>query len=781
MPRFTSPDVSQQILKPDLTPTIRFKNWMDSINGESQIIEGVANPNNVVIGSVGWSYLNRTDATVPNYFLKVIQGGDNGWVKLAFEFSYTQDEIDNIVNLYDGLEVYNTTIHRDQLYISDGEAARWVTESMVPESIVEVYNISDFPDPVDSVITLAAQTTYLINADVDVGSNQIVGQANTRFQGNGTNISVIRGKPAGVLFAMVDPRVDNVTLVQDDDGGNDLMSITGNPITNSSIFKTVTLVGGDVKLISGFSAIFDQVRVIAGARIIQPSGAGVSVISINGISQFIDSGTIDGIVHIEAGGTELSLSVKTTGFVYQSSNSVGIVVDNGANIAILDMNLDTSTSFGAQNNVLLRVGNPNDIQLGVIKELSLIEAFGGTNTLLACQPTSSSTLSATGATSPFGICQDNDDTHVSGNIIVSDPLSGTDKIYRYEGISNTANGSLNIDDVIAVAWFRGDLYTLDHVSHNFSRYDGFSTTQIGSSITTPDLDPVGMTFIGEDLVSIDDGINIVYVHDGFSSTILFSFNVSASVGKVSGVAFDGVNLLIADSNDNTIAVMKGVSNTLQYKFSTTATDLAEISLLLDRSTGEVGFAFVDNSDDTFQVYDQPVTFDHSSPTWELTDIPGVTTSSDRGGVAFSDTVGREVTIADNNTEWHDVADSGDNIFYNCFSEVEKMVMDNEENGEILWIGVRDRGRTISGQVTFSRGGPTTDVIFELSLAVNGTVQKDSITAGVVPNNGAVLTMGTLPISRDLVKGDLVKIQIRRLGVHLENTSPDIGFSKVAIT
>lgn len=154
MPRFTPPDVNQQILKPDLTPTIRFKNWMDSVNGESQIIEGVANPNNVVIGSVGWTFLNRTDATVPNYFLKVIQGGDNGWIKLAFEFSYTQDEIDNIVNLYDGLEVYNTTIHRDQLYIDDGDLARWNTESLVSNNATEVFTLADFPDAVGGFIPL---------------------------------------------------------------------------------------------------------------------------------------------------------------------------------------------------------------------------------------------------------------------------------------------------------------------------------------------------------------------------------------------------------------------------------------------------------------------------------------------------------------------------------------------------------------------------------------------------------------------------------------------------
>jgi len=66
------------------------------------------------------------------------------------------------------------------------------------------------------------------------------------------------------------------------------------------------------------------------------------------------------------------------------------------------------------------------------------------------------------------------------------------------------------------------------------------------------------------------------------------------------------------------------------------------------------------------------------------------------------------------------------------------------------------------------------------VTVNGVVQSDSNTFGVLPNNSAVLTMSTLPISRDLVFKDKVKVQIRRInGVSAQD--PDILFSKLAIT
>ena len=102
---------------------------------------------------------------------------------------------------------------------------------------------------------------------------------------------------------------------------------------------------------------------------------------------------------------------------------------------------------------------------------------------------------------------------------------------------------------------------------------------------------------------------------------------------------------------------------------------------------------------------------------------------------------------------------------------------DETTGEIIWTGARDKGRIISGVVTLTRGGATTDIFYEIAVCINGIPQKDSITALVLPNTTQISTIQTIPITRDLVATDVIKLQLK----NTTNTQdPDVFASKISI-
>ena len=73
---------------------------------------------------------------------------------------------------------------------------------------------------------------------------------------------------------------------------------------------------------------------------------------------------------------------------------------------------------------------------------------------------------------------------------------------------------------------------------------------------------------------------------------------------------------------------------------------------------------------------------------------GIVESSDRGGSQFSDDTGVGIAITVVQDVWTDISDSSVDIHYGTFSANEKVRLNDEANGELIWTGVRDRGRVL---------------------------------------------------------------------------------------
>lgn len=640
----------------------------------------------------------------------------------------------------------------------------------IPSVVVRVAELSDLPTPIANVIQLASNTLYLFIANVDVEDNQLVAGANTYLEGIRDTLTQLSGTTTGPLLSTNGTRainISNLSLLQN--GSGTLASFNTTTLTETISFTNCLLTGGDVRLIQGGTVEFNRVFLGVGARIVQDGGGGFTNIRFEGCT-FGSAGVTDGIVNFETGSSTMAVLINNCDMTLSVASTV-FTVERDATIENF-LFMFGNMKLNIAGATIMKMENPNDITFGFYHD-SVVEVSAAQTVFLRCQPDSSSTLTATGASSPTGICQDGDDTHNNGNIIVSDPATNT--VYRYEGLSNTAKDSIAITSPQQLAWHRGDLYILSGTT--ITQYDQFSTTVL-DSITTPQSNPSGIVFVGNDLVSCDSMTNEIFIHDGFTTTTT-SFDSPAQATL--GVAFDGINLLIGDESTNTVFVMIGISPLTQYVFSTLSDNTLDLSMTLNRLGIAQGFALTDLDHGEFRLYDHPVTFDHSSPSWDIQNVTSssktLDSSADRGGVLFFTPPDEGVDITGLLEDiWVDLADGGVDIFYGFFSENEKMLLNNEENGEIIWTATREKARVITGQVTYGKTGAGDD-IYQIALVINGVVQKDSITAGVLIGNNSVTTINTLPISREIVRSDVIKLQMRRTA---GNDDPTLFFSKLSI-
>lgn len=638
----------------------------------------------------------------------------------------------------------------------------------VPE--VQVFLQSDLPAVAADIIQLADNTNYLIKATVSIGSGvQIRYGAGTRMTGSADNVTTLTGDTDAKPFIIengVDPaKAEHVGFLQD--GTGDLIEIDHSS-NAASIFIRCSFNNKPLRCITAAAIILDLVDFSNGATLIQ-DGTGTLAQYLMKEVLFLDFIGADPGFLIESGATVATINSQGTIFVGIAANSIGMKIEGGAIVSSL---FHLAPLFQPINStaVGLSVENPDDVVVGSISEA----AFVGAGKILDCRPVSSSTLTSPVAGSTTGVTQDG-----LGNILIADVSTTPGTINQMTGILAPSQGSINApgNDPIALAWHAGNMYSLDGATFTVSEHTGFSTT-ITATVLLPSTSPTGMAFAGEDMISMDSGANELYLHDGFSTTVNATFNISAGFTTPEGLAFDGVNALIGDANDNSVSVMRGVSNIVQYKFTTASTGLRDIWQIFDQLTKKVGFAVSDDFANNIRLYDHGVTMDHSAPTWEIMDSVSLVSSSDRGGVQFANDPGITITALTTVNVWVDIAETG--IFYGDFSEHEAMVLEDETNGEIRWLGSRDRGRNLAGAVTLDRtsGGSANDIFYQIAVVVDGIVQKDSITVGATPDQSTVLTINTIPISRDLVAGRVVKLQIRNI---TDDVSPRIQFAKLSIT
>lgn len=656
----------------------------------------------------------------------------------------TTTQQDAIASPATGLAIHNTTTKLPGFF--DGN--QW--SGLAPASIDTVYvrSLSDLPTPVANVITLANNTVYKFLNSVDTSGDQIKTGLNNSIVGIDDSVTTLSGTTT-VPLVITDGinGFDAVDISITQNGTGDLISISMTVAQAVSEFTDVQLSGGIVRLVTGFGFITTSV-LFSGAQIIQDgTGGGVDSINLSGLTAIVDGTAIDGTILFESGST-------TDSFIFNDGALVLVAASVGVRVA----GTATITAFNASSTVVqvlnaaatgIVVEDPGAISLGTLSDSNLVLV----GTALACEPLSLSNFASPGA--------DPRDVGFDGvNLLSCDPSTAVNaSVYKHTGVGSSLDTTLVsavFTGVRSVAWARGNLLSIldNGASGTIQIHDGFSVT-VDTTFASPAANPVGITYDGSNIITLDSTTGVVSVHDGETITVLETFASPAGTTS-SGITFDGINLLISDSTNNLIYVMKGLSATVQYSFTGPGT-LANGIVITD-----VGALVTDvTATAAMHIYSHPVTFDHSSPTWLLeNNSADLVESSDRGGSQFTNgTAGLAVTIGTIDV-FVDIA--GTDIAFGSFSTMEKNRLNNELNGELTWTGVRDRGRILSGIATITRAGATADVFYEVAIVVNGVVQKDSIAAIVLPSASAYGTLPTVPITKCLNAGDTVKLQIRNI-------------------
>jgi hypothetical protein len=87
------------------------------------------------------------------------------------------------------------------VYIADGAGSgSWGTPAGSKQLEVLVQSASDFPAAVSDVITLAADTVYVIDGDINIGNDRFVMSSNSQIFGLGSGVSTITTTTTGNVF-----------------------------------------------------------------------------------------------------------------------------------------------------------------------------------------------------------------------------------------------------------------------------------------------------------------------------------------------------------------------------------------------------------------------------------------------------------------------------------------------------------------------------------------------------------------------------------------------------
>lgn len=102
-------------------------------------------------------------------------------------------------------ELDSDTATNQQVFLADGAGGgTWGQSPGNPSNTVIVEASTDFPTAVSDVITLAADTLYIIAGDIDVGNDRFVLSQNTSIEGYGSTLSTITSTTTGNLFTATD-------------------------------------------------------------------------------------------------------------------------------------------------------------------------------------------------------------------------------------------------------------------------------------------------------------------------------------------------------------------------------------------------------------------------------------------------------------------------------------------------------------------------------------------------------------------------------------------------
>jgi len=151
-------------------------------------------------------------------------------------------------------------------------------------------------------------------------------------------------------------------------------------------------------------------------------------------------------------------------------------------------------------------------------------------------------------------------TVIPGDLIIC--CFETDNIWRCEGISNEVIDVItNISNPSGLTVANGNL-----ISANYSYifvHDGFSET-ILNQFAPPYYYNNGLAFDGTNLISCDWFKKLIYIHNGLSASILSSFASPSTFPR--GLTIINGNLISGDANSDMIYVHQGITSTVTSSF-----------------------------------------------------------------------------------------------------------------------------------------------------------------------------------------------------------------------
>lgn len=595
-------------------------------------------------------------------------------------------------------------------------AAGWNYASKPNENIVFVRQASDFPAAVANIRTLLASTVYFVEGAIDIGADMIVGGTSSRIHGIDSIMSSITSTHATATAQDIF-LIDKMTLLNTGSGVS--LDITANKAAFA--FRSQFL--NSVNLTDTRAILWQSVAITGGT------------LTFNGsINAFISTGMVA---------------------INLSSAIDAIVFADGATCNDFCLNSGVFNA-GVAGGRSIVVSDPDAIVQGLINGTN----FVGVGSALTVEPVVDNNFD-TGFAGLRGCAIDDD-----GNLMVSDVT--TQKIHRYIDLTSVTNGTVDVSatalsgssgNVFDLAWRSEGLIIVSKNASLVYGFVGFTDADAFTPWSTPGTNARGVTWDGRNIITSDATFGLIYIHDTTTGTVLKSFTPlrvgGGAFSLVTELAFDGRNLLICDNTGDVIVVMDGIGPNALYEFTAPADQPTGIAV----SEGNAVITDTGASGERAYIYTNNIIFDQGSNNWQFQNTIGLKDSTDGACSNAEVSVAANVVVSTIN-DWIDIALSG-TLFYNILNPAEKFTLNDVNNGELIYNGIRSKSFAVSGSLNGEGTGGSDDNI-EIGISVNGSdpgLNPCTIQSGIVRNNQRISI--TIPTSAvRLVTGDTIKLQVR---------------------
>lgn len=300
--------------------------------------------------------------------------------------------------------VNSTTGTSSQFFVTSITSGAATLKGGDYNNMVVVKSVDDFPDPVNSVITLPDNTAYMIDGSVNIGENRIVCGINSAIYGYSPEVCYLHNTLASQAMITSDETISlyRISLYVSGSGASilDLDASTSSQSNNAIDWQFVNFSGGDVGTIKDYdNAIFNTLGYIDKSADGFPAlGDGLTFDGTIGTVSFTDTiFVVDG-----SGNTALTIPATATLTRRLRLTDCAVVATNSA----VGLNVSASATIPDEGYVLNNVNfSGNGTLLSGLDYTSDIARFEGcrgiTNTYAAAYITmngnaTATTISATG-------------------------------------------------------------------------------------------------------------------------------------------------------------------------------------------------------------------------------------------------------------------------------------------------------------------------------------------------------------------------------------------------